>query len=192
LGGITLIINSSPKSETGSTIAITFPKYDMVMQPKNFSFNYKVSKTGDSLLKKSEVDSVKRAYTAKVASKAKAIGVVGVDNISDGAISIYNDLNIKAAFSFDNELAYNYELILPLKYLRFIKNKQDIFYKIQLNGLRVDGTSIRTVPGRDDHFIFSNPDGSLYSLGGGLDVLDLMSASNFTGVYVLVNDTERK
>lgn len=187
-GGITLTVSKSSQKGDSTKIAVTFPQFYKQDRAYNISFNYKSSLLNDSLQNKEKIDSVRQSFIRKLSYRAKLIGIEGVKGFQDNVISVYNSGNIKAAASFDHMLAYNYELSFPLSYLGFktVVNKTELYYQIQLNGLIADGTFITTLPGRPDHFIFTQSDGSTYSMGQGPEVLELMSPTNFSGEYNLL------
>jgi hypothetical protein len=102
---------------------------------------------------------------AKIAEVYKLIQVTGIKEINGPTISVYNTDGIKATALFDNKLAYNYELALPLKYLNSsIKNGASFSYNIKLNGgvinpgtaglpMRIDGK-----PDPSTDYLFSPTD----------------------------------
>ena len=186
-GGITLTVSNFAGKNDSAKIAITFPRFYKQDRAYNISFNYKSSLIKDSLQNKEQIDSIRQSFIRKLAYRAKIIGIEGVKGFPDNVISVYNSGDIKASASFDDMLAYNYELSFPLSYLRFkTGDKTKLYYQIQLNGLIADGTFITTLPGRPDHFIFTQADGSTYSMGQGPEVLDLMSPTNLSGEYNLL------
>ena len=72
-------------------------------------------------------------------TKYKTIRTSGIDGV-DTLISIYNTDNIRVAERFDNNLYYNYELAIPLKYLGIkADNAAKFAYHIKINEVKESG-----------------------------------------------------
>ncbi|MES2377824.1 MAG: hypothetical protein V4553_14655 [Bacteroidota bacterium] len=141
-GGISLAIDQTGKKNDKGTPSITFPVLEGGGR-LNFGVINKASSTiGEDKAavdrmesgKMKPNDSVAFAYNKRLGDNAKLVMVTGVKGI-DTLISIYNDTGIKARQLFDGNMAYTYELAVPLKYLGLdIKNQQKFAYHITLNG----------------------------------------------------------
>lgn len=72
-------------------------------------------------------------------TKYKTIRTSGIDGL-DTLISVYNTENVKVAEQFDNNLYYNYELAVPLKYLGINADDASKFaYHIKINEVEERG-----------------------------------------------------
>jgi hypothetical protein len=140
-GGITLAIDQTGKKNDKGAPAITFPVLEgggrvsiggSNVTSANIEGKMAVDRMESGRVKPN--DSVAFAYNKRLGDNAKLIMVTGVKGI-DTLISIYNDTGIKARQLFDNNMAYTYELAVPLKYLGLdITNPQKFAYHITLNG----------------------------------------------------------
>ncbi len=133
--GMVLTINpSGNKSDTSHRVSVTFPIFDRQNWP-TFNLRQKPVVTKDSTVSSKQVDSFMNAANQQMALKAKEIRVLGIPAIGDTLISVYNDNEIKASAQFDHQIAYNFELAIPINYLRLNANEQQKFsYNIMLNG----------------------------------------------------------
>lgn len=135
IGGITLTIDN----DSGKGTAITYPAFSMSNRPIiNLKDKPKVAKNNAE--DKMALDSFVNDINKVVSERSKEIKVKGVAAIPDSLISIYNDTGIKAVARFDEQVAYVYELAVPLKYLN---NLAKFKYTITLSGSpQSDGTTI--------------------------------------------------
>jgi hypothetical protein len=71
----------------------------------------------DSISRIKPADSLMNTMNAALAAGTKEIKITGVKALPDSMVSVYNNSGIKAVMRFDNNLALNYELAIPIKYL---------------------------------------------------------------------------
>jgi len=132
MGSITLTINHTLSKHDMAAMAITYPDFEgngradaanMLARKENEKRDAK-----DGII---SVDDMNKLMDAK----SKTIKTYGVKAITDNVISVYNQEGLKAAAQFDKDLAYTYELAIPLKYLALPNNGADGFtYNIKING----------------------------------------------------------
>jgi len=79
-------------------------------------------------------DSLRTLANEILARSSNVIQVVGLKDIPDGEMSIYNEQRILVAERFDNTAAYTYELALPLKYLGLDKSHNHFAYNFKIEG----------------------------------------------------------
>jgi hypothetical protein len=129
-GGISFTINGPNEN---NAIAVNYPLYNR----KNlvvFVLEDKPVVTKDSTINSKHVSSFIDTLNTKLTNNLKEMEISINKGIKD-TISIYNEEGIKARFLFDYNMAYNYELAIPLKYLKLeINNSQKILYNIKMNG----------------------------------------------------------
>jgi hypothetical protein len=129
-GGITLTINHSSKKDDAGHIAITYPVLrDAAMADVSNMFAHKAIERKEAKQAPINVDDLNRLLR----DRSKIIYVEGIKAITDTAISVYNDDNIKAAAMFDNHVNYTYELSVPLKYLGLPGDGSGFSYQIKVN-----------------------------------------------------------
>ncbi len=129
----------------------------------------------------------------------KELKVTGISVITDPVISIYNDYGIKFAGRVDINKTYTFELQVPIKHISHLIAANNFSYKIQLNGLDINGGAIQVrVNGGGDGSAITKADGGggavsanvnallgqMASAGGAMG--EMMSDTNFTGTYTLV------
>lgn len=89
----------------------------------------------DNAGNKQRIDSLVTTMNKHIIRWSKEIQVIGVNEITDPLISIYNTQGIKVAGVFNDKMIYTYELAIPLKYLGISVTGNDKFsYNIKLNG----------------------------------------------------------
>jgi len=186
IGGVTFTINTAGEKKDKNGVAITFPAYDKKYHPVFLILNNRPSLTKDTAKNRMQADSFMNAYNTQISNTLKIIGVAGIKQIADDAISIYNEEGIKAASRFDNKMHYTYELAIPLKYLEFATDKPLKFtYDIKLNGVIGNGGRIIDT-GRDDIISFVGADGVSYNLGSATPQnMNLAAPTDFWGEYTL-------
>jgi len=176
-GGITLTINSTgDKKDKG--VAITYPIFEKKNWPIiNWKNKPKVTnKTTDN---GKLLDSFMYAGNKQLADKSKEIKVFGIKGL-DTLISVYNEDGIRAASLFDHQIAYTYELAVPLKYLALSGDDQNKFsYNIRVNGSEsIEGATVKHIEG-----------GTLVTGGNGsisaVDAQYMLDPTDFTGSYIL-------
>lgn len=113
-GGISLTVNHIIKKNDPQGVTVSFPALkgeDMSAVTNMFArASNQKREAGNGPVPVAELNDLLQART-------KTIGVKGIKDVSDMAISIYNEEGIKAAALFDTGLTYTYELAIPLKYL---------------------------------------------------------------------------
>ena len=134
-GGLVFTINTSDnKSDKSHNISFGYPVFDRQNWPI-LNIRQKPVVTKDSSISSKQVDSFMYAANQQMSTKAKEIKISGISAIDDTLISVYNDYEIKASGLFDHQVAYNFELAIPLKYLGLnVNEKQKFSYNILLNG----------------------------------------------------------
>jgi len=140
LGGLTFTVSHSvdkkERIKATGNVAVTFP----ILEPKDASGI--ISSIGsyenmmhDTANMKKEHDSLVNVVNAKTTSAIKEIKVIGIKDIEDTAISIYNTTGLKAMGAFNRGMAFTIEMAIPLKYLGLSVNDGTKFsYNIKLNG----------------------------------------------------------
>lgn len=133
-GGIDLTINSTGKKKTTNTINVSYPLFGIKNLPM-INLRDKPVPVKNSTNHAARIDSFKNALNTELEKNSKNIKVTGVNTIPDSLISVYNDLGIRAGERFDNQLAYTYELALPVKYLKAAAiDPTHIYYNIKIRG----------------------------------------------------------
>ncbi len=183
MGGINFTINSSGKKDDIAAATIGFP----VLNRKEAStitqyLDKKPDILPDTALMNRNADTLMRKANLQAGNSLKLIGVLGIKDITDSLISVYNDNDIHAAARFGVNMAFTYELAVPLKYLG-LNLTHKFSYHIKLNGLNAT----------DQHHILTGT-GSI-SMGTDGTVLhstfiplnqDLVAATDLWGEYTLV------
>ncbi|MDB5116727.1 MAG: hypothetical protein JWQ79_2219 [Mucilaginibacter sp.] len=135
-GGISLTINRSGQKNNKGAATITYPIFD----PKN-RFTAVFNRRGDQD-SAPWYDSVMKVNNTRFADKAKMVRVTGIPNV-DTLISVYNTDGIKTIASFNNKLAYTYELSVSLKQLGLSAGNSPKFaYQIKINEVEQQGITI--------------------------------------------------
>ena len=125
-GGLTFTI--IPLAKQSNKIAVTFPVISMKKRVKMMDVD-----------ENEVIDSLRSSSNGELTNTYKEIYVMGIPEISDPFLSIYNTRGIRAGASFDKKKRYTYELAIPLKYLEgAISNTKSIRYNIRLNVLPID------------------------------------------------------
>lgn len=181
-GGITFTITNADKIKNPNNFAITFPNYDQQASPVYLNSND--FSTDDIKNNKKLADSLKISANKKLTSNFKTIAVTGSKLIADSVISIYNVEGIKALSLFDDNLNYNYELAVPLKFLEpYIEKDKSFNYNIKLNGL-AKNAKIEIIP-RGRGLLFKGKNGVQYSLPSNPESMDIAYPTDFSGKYIL-------
>jgi len=133
----------------------------------------------DTVHKKPQIDSLVNIVNTKANNVFKEIEVVGIKNIPDLQLSVYNTEGIKAMGQFDKRMNFVYELLVPIKSLRLsIDSLEKFSYSIKINGRPVE----KPLPGQKFGI---NED----AIDPGSDYLYRMSDSNFWSEYTLSKKT---
>jgi len=123
-GGITLVINHTLTKKDNTAVSVTYPVLrNADMSAVTNLFSQKGNEKRDANGAAIQPDDLNKALE----SKSKLININGIKVIADDAISVYNEQGIKAVSLFDKDLAYTYELAIPLKYLELPNNGADGF-----------------------------------------------------------------
>jgi len=135
-GGITFIVNNTDKKKVVTPVSITYP-----LIPGQYS-----SGVGFILRNPEPITGTElTALNKQISDHIKEIRIIGIKEIPDSSISVYNDLGIKAAQYINNKKTYTYELAVPLKYLQQVIDLSGTFkYTLLVNGLNLKGTIVLT------------------------------------------------
>nr|WP_294790949.1 hypothetical protein [uncultured Mucilaginibacter sp.] len=129
-GSITFSVSAAGGDAVKGGTTVTYPLFDRKAMPA-----INLRNRAAIIARTAAVDSFVLASNKEFVKNAKQIKLTGIKAIGDTLISIYNEEGIMAAGSFDNPLAYTYELALPLKYLNKLVAKGGVLsYNIKLNG----------------------------------------------------------
>ena len=129
-----------------------------------------------------QADSLLALMNKDLTNGSKEIIVAGIEGV-DNKISVYNDLGIKSVMLFDNTGALNWELAVPLKYLKSAMNNQrNFFYNLMVKGMR---NNAKTVTSRFGGAVtVSNVPRSMVT-GLSFDRELIMNPTDFWGEYKL-------
>lgn len=169
-GGITFTINRSNAKNEDDVVAVKYPLRNNLVV---FVLEDKPIVTKDSTINSKHVSSFINTLNAKFINKLQEIEVLQMKGVKD-TISIYNEEGIKVSFLFNYNMAYNYELAIPLKYLNLAMDKpQKILYNIKVNGI----------------LSIMSPNAK-YEIFGGLEADNLyaLEDTDFSGEYTLVKE----
>lgn len=140
-GGITLAISAPGDKKDKNAPGVTFP----VSSPGNkVTINFKTKP--DPAAMPAQADSFMRAKNNEMGTKFKNIKTNGISQL-DTLISVYNTNNIKAAGALDINMAYTYELAIPLKYLKI--NTDKFAYHVTINAVAQTGISMPNMNSTD-------------------------------------------
>ena len=129
-GSITFSVSATGVDAVKGGTTVTYPLFDRKAMPA-----INLRNRAAIIARAAAVDSFVLASNKEFAKNAKQIKLTGIKATGDTLISIYNEEGIMAAGSFDNPLAYTYELALPLKHLHKPVTKGSLLnYNIKLNG----------------------------------------------------------
>jgi len=134
-GGITLTINNTGKKETSNEVKVTYPLFGMKNLPMINLKDKPVLVKNSSANMAARIDSFKNALNAQLEKNSKEIKVSGISAITDPSVSVYNEYGMRAGERFDSQIAYTYELALPVKYLGSAGiDAAHVHYNIKING----------------------------------------------------------
>lgn len=134
-GGITFSINRADKRNSDENASITFPLFKGFTQSKIANHLNELSTIHSDSLNRKKLDSMINIVNKEISDNAKEIKIVGIKEVPDSLISVYNSEGIRAAILFDSKTALTYELSIPLKYLGLSVSSNKFTYNIMLNGL---------------------------------------------------------
>jgi hypothetical protein len=140
MGGIIFTISHKTERKErikdADNISVRFPMlYPNSIESMLASNNLYTELKNDSLANRKKLDSLIAAINKQAMRSSKEIQVIGVNEITDPLISVYNKEGILAAGQFNNKMFYTYELAIPLKYLGLsVSDAAKFSYNIRLNG----------------------------------------------------------
>jgi len=151
-GGMTLTISHAAekkdrKKDPGN-VAFTFP---VPQDPKTTSFimstiNQIADFTDDSVANRKPIDSLNAIANKMVKNAMKEIRVIGVKEIPDSVVSIYNTEGIKVAFQFI-KMQPAIEIAIPLKYLGLSADNSATFsYNIRVDAIPLASRAVQVDP----------------------------------------------
>jgi hypothetical protein len=153
-GGMILTISHAAEKKNRTkdpgNVAITFP---VPQDPKTTALimntiNQIQDLTEDSIANRKQIDSLDAIADKMVNNAMKEIRVVGVKEISDSAVSVFNTEGIKAAMQFIQVQAA-IEIAIPLKYLGLSANNPATFsYNIRIDAVPVASRAFQVDPNK--------------------------------------------
>jgi len=188
-GGITLIINKEGKKKDKDAVEIIYPMGGRGGMRGMRIGGGRGGRQGDNT-----VDTAALVATRKQAvTGMKELSVIGIKDINDTLVSIYNTYGIKTGINIDGHGNFNYELAVPLKLLELDAAKAtELAYNIKVNGISMGGGNRE---GRGEGGVRVNGGGQGGGFGGGITIsaptmggpmMDLMTSTDFWGKYKLV------
>lgn len=183
-GGITLLINKEGKKKDKDAIEIVYPMGGGRSNMRSMRMGGRGNRQASNPVDTSEIIS-----TRKQAVKGmKELSVIGIKEVSDTLVSIYNTYGLKTGITIDAHGSFNYELSVPLKLLDLDPAKNtELAYNIIVNGITMGGGNReggRRGGGRANGgggggmIMISEP-----TMGGGM--MDMMTSTDFWGKYKL-------
>ena len=144
--GITLTLNNTGKKEAANEVKITYPLFGSKNIPMINLKDKPVPVKKSSANMAARIDSFKNVLNAQLEKNSKEIKVSGISAVTDPSISVYNEYGIRAGERFDSQIAYTYELALPVKYLGSAGiDAAHVHYNIKING-RLSGLPMNKQP----------------------------------------------
>jgi len=151
-GGITLTIKQpeqNSKSKDVKNVAVTYPvvivskgvsladiKNDMSFVIRDSPYKYKRLK--DAAANANEVNAFIAKTNTQLKSQFKEIQVLGVTEIKEPLLPVYNTEGMQAVALFNDKMEFTYELVIPLKLLENNLGKTEkLSYNIKLNAKAV-------------------------------------------------------
>lgn len=202
-GGITFTINTEGKKKDKDAFVITYPKVNRAVTRGQFR------QRGGGGGTPPDSASIANMRSQLLAS-AKEITLSGFKDITDSTISIYNEYGIKVAVGYDTNGSFIYELAVPLKLLNISPdNTKEIAYNLKVNALQFGNRNRDNGGGGNGEGGGGNGGGGFgggrnggggfggrgnggggrngggFGGGGGLNMADLMNATDFWGKYTL-------
>ncbi|WP_377094193.1 hypothetical protein [Mucilaginibacter boryungensis] len=134
-------IEKDKRTKDPQNVSVTFPtsQNGMTVSSIMYAPTLVLRYVKDTLKYRKEIDSLTAATNVRVEKIAKEIKVVGIKDISDPTISVYNDKDIKAAIHFWRGEPV-VEFAIPLIFLDLTSaNPVTFSYNIKLNVPRLNG-----------------------------------------------------
>jgi hypothetical protein len=186
-GGITLVINKEGKKKDKDAVEIEYPMGGRGGM-RGMRMGGRGGRQGDNT-----VDTAALVATRKQAvAGMKELSVIGIKEVTDTLVSIYNTYGIKTGIHIDAHGDFNYELAIPLKLLELdLAKSTELAYNIKVNGITMGGGNREG--GRREGGGRANGGGqgggggmitiSEPTMGGAM--MDLMTPTDFWGKYKL-------
>ncbi|MFD0748789.1 hypothetical protein ACFQZS_01460 [Mucilaginibacter calamicampi] len=183
--GIVLVIDPSGKKDDKNAVTVQYPVFEVQYKNKP---NLKFSNAGGLMAVQREAirsnpDSMLAVANNRLKLNDKYIRTAGMVDV-DTLLSVYNDKDIVARQGFEKWESYNYEMSIPLKYLKLPSSaKQAFSYHIVLNGidlLKDSGMTMTMIDGRMTMKVDGNS--ALYKKD---DFPALTTTTDFWGEYTL-------
>jgi len=140
-GGMTLTISHATEKRTrakaADNVAITFPVPQDGKTTAGImsTINQLFALLDDSVANRKQIDSIVTIANKRVNNAMKEIRVIGVKEVPDSVISVYNTAGFKAAAQF-TKVQLVIELAIPLKYLGLsVDNPAPFSYNIKLSAI---------------------------------------------------------
>jgi hypothetical protein len=196
-GGLVFTVNTAGEKNALKGVNIMYPVLDM---NNRVWVNLKAEpEAGLSPLALTKwADSIMNAKNKEFANKSKVIRVNGIKGV-DSTISVYNRDGIKAAATFNNKLAFTFELSISLEKLGIdIRKTSKFVYNIKLPGVNMAAVyaaagqattvtsagyvlPIGTLPGYSEEFVEKNQPSFPYKV----HQVDFTGQTGFWGEYTL-------
>lgn len=187
IGGCTFTVNVTGKDDK-SGVSITFP---LIKEMETSSIGIRLDNAAELTAKpnqKASIDSIIRLTNVDMGTKTKEIKVKGITQVPDTLISIFNDLDIRAAIRFDSDPVLNYELSLPLSYLGNNITNGKFHYNLMLNGMSKQSVKVFNISdSRGPVTVMTMPQG-LANMGSSrsrFNPLNFAYPTDFWGEYTL-------
>lgn len=138
-GGITFTINTAGKKKDKDAAIITYPVITRGAGRGQRGGGGGGGRGGFGGGRNAVTDTaVTNAAHKQLIATSKEIQVLGIKDITDTLISIYNEYSIKAAIGYNAQGNYTYELAVPFKLLGISPGKaKDFAYNLKVNGLQI-------------------------------------------------------
>ncbi len=186
-GGITLVINKEGKKKDKDAVEIIYPMGGRGGM-RGMRMGGRGGRQGETAVDTAAlVTSRKQAVTGM-----KELSVLGIKDVTDTLVSIYNTYGIKTGIYIDPHGDFNYELAIPLKLLDLDPAKNtELAYNIKVNGISFGGGNREG--GRGQGGGRANGGGQGGGFGGNIMIsepmggpmMDLMTTTDFWGKYKL-------
>ncbi|HEX8607573.1 MAG TPA: hypothetical protein VF679_02910 [Pedobacter sp.] len=214
-GGITFSVNPDGKKKEKESISLTYPLINraqfrrggqggggggggaVVVTGRPVFGGMGGMGAGGVQLTPKQRDSAMAAMQKTQLAQVKEIKIKGFKKTTDTLVSIYNDMDIKAAASIDKDNVYFYEVAIPLEELGLtLDNAKEFAYNVKLNGLQLPGMDFNRGGGGGGGGGFGGGGGGQVSMrvggggggprGSGIDFQALISPTDFWGKYTLI------
>jgi hypothetical protein len=182
-GGITLVINKEGKKKEKDGVEIMYPMGGHGGGMRGMRMGGRGGRQGDNTVDTAALVATRKQSVAGM----KELSVIGVKDITDTLVSIYNTYGIKTGINIDAHGDFNYELAVPLKLLDLDPAKNtELAYNIKVNGITMGGNRDggrregggRANGGGGGMIMISEP-----TMSG--PMMDLMTSTDFWGKYKL-------